>query len=222
MSIDMNTKNNDNEKGYWNNYYAVKDVPLLPSQFAVFVANEITPTVVVDIGCGNGRDSLFFARRRLPVIGIDASQSAVDSCIAKAMEEYLHDTSFVCSNISDPKLNDVIIEKIKGYERGILLYSRFFLHAVDESAQEKLFTLASKILSQYGGCLALEFRTPEDKERIKVTDKHYRRYIGMQEAIDSAKEHSLVATYQVQGLGMAKYKSDDAHVARILFSYSET
>lgn len=56
-------------KEYWNEYYETTadnnstEVPkLIPSQFADFVLNEFQDrTRFIDFGCGNGRDSFFFA-----------------------------------------------------------------------------------------------------------------------------------------------------------------
>lgn len=69
---------------YWNKYYNSCEVPELPSQFAVFVLGEINPTAIIDIGCGSGRDALYFAGRGIPTIGIDGSASAVDLCNQKS------------------------------------------------------------------------------------------------------------------------------------------
>ena len=49
---------------YWDNYYANSDLnsKLIPSQFAAFVAGELKKnSYIIDIGCGNGRDSFFLA-----------------------------------------------------------------------------------------------------------------------------------------------------------------
>ena len=46
---------------YWNSYYASRAVLKLsaPSQFAAFVAQEAGDAhLIIEVGCGNGRDSL--------------------------------------------------------------------------------------------------------------------------------------------------------------------
>lgn len=61
----------------WNDFYRIGQVPRLPSQFAIFVGNEVMteslPPVasVIDVGCGNGRDAFFFARLGYDVGGLD-------------------------------------------------------------------------------------------------------------------------------------------------------
>jgi SAM-dependent methyltransferase len=72
-------------RAYWNAYYRACSVPSLPSQFAVFVLGELNePCAVVDVGCGNGRDAIFFARQGIPTIGIDGSPAAVEVCVSAA------------------------------------------------------------------------------------------------------------------------------------------
>ena len=47
---------------YWDKYYSKlkNNNRLIPSQFAAFVAGELnTNSILIDIGCGNGRDSFF-------------------------------------------------------------------------------------------------------------------------------------------------------------------
>src|SRR5256885_1585218 len=73
----MDDKNNN----YWSEYYVREDAPEIPSQFAVFVANEL-PNLksILEIGCGNGRDALFFLQTGRRVVALDASDKAIETC----------------------------------------------------------------------------------------------------------------------------------------------
>ena len=70
---------NRDEK-YWDNYYAGRDVKTVfmsePSLFASSMLDKYMKEgkELIELGCGNGRDSLYFAEKGLNVIGIDASQ----------------------------------------------------------------------------------------------------------------------------------------------------
>lgn len=65
---------------YWNNFYSNNGAVLYQSQFAAHILNEFSSTKkIIDIGCGNGRDSLFFASHGLNVLGIDGSLSAISN-----------------------------------------------------------------------------------------------------------------------------------------------
>ena len=61
MSTDL-----ENSEQFWSSFYA-EDIRservLPPSQFAAFVAQELEPhTAILDVGCGEGRDSIFLRR----------------------------------------------------------------------------------------------------------------------------------------------------------------
>ena len=62
----------EDRSGYWDEYYAARATTRrpLPSQFATFVAGELEqPHRVIELGCGNGRDSIFNNAGSVHVIG---------------------------------------------------------------------------------------------------------------------------------------------------------
>ena len=100
------TTTTDDRSDYWDTYYAERSSTRrpLPSQFATFVAGELEgPHRVIELGCGNGRDSIFFAGNGHDVTGVDGSQAAVDACsaLAAALGE---PATFLHSAIDDPAL----------------------------------------------------------------------------------------------------------------------
>lgn len=65
---------------YWNHFYekVIKEIQE-PSDFARFVLHYLqSGKRLMDIGCGNGRDSLYFARNQILVTGVDASETAIN------------------------------------------------------------------------------------------------------------------------------------------------
>ena len=49
-------------RDYWNRYYQDGLCPMDPSPFARYAATLVEPgRTLVDLGCGNGRDALYFA-----------------------------------------------------------------------------------------------------------------------------------------------------------------
>ena len=79
----LNLKTNDNFSTYWDQFYQGKSVgitPTSPSQFAAFCLSEMVErdiSFVHEIGCGNGRDTLFFLRYGISVSAVDSSLSAI-------------------------------------------------------------------------------------------------------------------------------------------------
>lgn len=205
--------------GYWDSYYAQGKTLVAPSQFATFVAAECPDhDLVVDIGCGNGRDALFFAHLGHRVIGIDGSQSAIDHCRSRLST---HDESgsphqFLRSDVSDLSDESGLMARMDGCRK--VLYSRFFLHAIHE-AEERAFFEFVDLAMRPRDTLALEFRTLEDEGRCKVTGAHYRRYIDSSRLVQSVlRDLGLHLQYWVEGTGYAKYRDDDAYVCRVLFT----
>ena len=72
--MDVFTKNNNNinvhnSDNYWNGIYKNNTITLKESSFAQFCMQYLEKNYsLLDIGCGNGRDSIFFASNGIPII----------------------------------------------------------------------------------------------------------------------------------------------------------
>ena len=206
---------------YWDKYYSIDNTRNItyPSQFAAFVAGEIEQnSFIIDIGCGNGRDSIFFASRAHKVYAIDSSSEAIKSC-ENSIVGFKNEIKFAISNIGHDKTYQDLKIKFLEYKENlpIVLYSRFFLHAISEDLQNKLLIELYKLSKINPIIFFLEFRTQRDVNLKKETSDHYRRYIVPTDLINKALKIGFELTYQVEGFGFAKYRSDDAYVARIIF-----
>lgn len=201
---------------YWNTYYKADAAPHLASQFAIFVAGEVqNPSFVIDLGCGNGRDTEFFLSRTGKVISIDQSAAAIETLRRRNDAESL---TTICSRIDAPSLpNDLVSNLLNSpVEATGVLYARFFLHAIDHDEEVHFLELCRRVLEARNAIVAVEFRTTKDRNLNKVTAAHYRRYVDPLAFITRASEFDLHPFYFVEGFGFAKFHDDDAHVARIL------
>ena len=201
---------------YWDEYYGgsgVEGSAPLPSQFGAFVASEFPSEryAIVEFGCGSGRDTLFFARHGFNAVGVDASASAIAKCNSRSNGR----SQFVCSGVEDPALRDQLRGLIDSQD--VLVYARFFIHAVDEAAEGAFLSLAAELTRQ-GGAVAVEFRTKRDEALAKLTPAHYRRFVNPMDFLVRAQAHGLQSSYFVEGFGYAKFKEDDAHVARFILT----
>lgn len=201
---------------HWDTYYSSDSVPLSPSQFAAFVHAEYPDHAIVDIGCGSGRDSMFFLSQGHEVIGLDASSEAILTCSSKALD--YSKNSFIVSNISDPALCATVIDALVTAPKSIVLYARFFLHAITPTEQEHFFAFCSRMRMYADVVVAVEFRTEHDRGLKKATTEHFRRYLNPSDVIATASLQKFHSLYYVEGFGFAKYRDDDAHVARIIFA----
>lgn len=205
---------------YWDEFYgespAAKGLP--PSQFAVFsmcelLARPVYPEVLVEIGAGTGRDFNFMSKFFSNALAVDASDVACE-----LVSSNNPDTEVICANFNDR----VDVEKLLNADRPAdsccAIYSRFFIHAVDEVAEENLWHFCERLAQQRPVICMFEYRTSEDAEREKATPKHFRRYIDHESLVSSACKRGFKVDYQVKGIGLAKYKADDAFVGRVIFS----
>jgi len=97
---------------------------------------------LIEFGCGNGRDSLYFADKGVNVTGIDASQVAIEKLQEKVL---LTNCLFIC----DDFVNAESIYQIQ-YD---YCYSRFTLHAINEQQELQILKKAYYMLKRGGICL---------------------------------------------------------------------
>jgi len=203
---------------YWDSFYGRSSLPLssLPSQFATFALGEILSTVgdatgidgVIEFGCGNGRDSHFFANHGFKLLALDASEQAIELC--RARNQYDHAWYRVCKASASGQE----VEKFLHGKQRVAVYARFFLHAIDENEQQAFLALLGKVLGA-GSLLFLEYRTVGDSCQRKIFgDDHYRRYLDHHEVLSVIEASGFTIAYEFEGQGLAKYQSEDARVGR--------
>nr|MCB7501078.1 class I SAM-dependent methyltransferase [Enterobacter roggenkampii] len=180
-----------------------------PSQFAALVASELDATKgILEIGCGNGRDAIFFSSRGHPVKAIDASEIAIEknrsATKGNPLIKFIHlDARDVRQLISEYK------DKIN------IIYSRFFLHSITDDIQEEIISSISSE-STVGTRIFFEYRTTKDEKAEKIFGQHFRRYIDHDHLVRSMSAAGLEVVYETSGNGMAYYKGEDPHVGRII------
>ena len=129
------------EQPRWNRYWTSPDARSVPhrgSSFAHWVdARMSLVTPVADLGCGNGRDSWFFAKRRRDVRSFDCSPEArVRTRRLLRRKGAPHDVRRLQLN----ELRTVLAEGL--LLRGSTVYARQLLDSVDDEARRNLWRLA--------------------------------------------------------------------------------
>jgi SAM-dependent methyltransferase len=213
------------KKRYWDRYYrataaACSPAQLLPSQFAVFVCSEFSDArCILDLGCGNGRDSFFFAHYGIRTVGVDESEGALELCRSRLADSRTANLEFHQGSVADPGFSETLKPWLAGtQERPAVAYGRFFLHAISETEEAAFLAASAALLRGQNASLALEFRTLRDAAQAKVTAEHYRRFVDPASFIGRAHAAGFRVAYYAEGFGYAKHKADDAHVARCLLS----
>ena len=198
---------------YWNQYYKNRVCPEEPSPFARYVATLVEPgRDMVELGCGNGRDAVFFAAQGLQITALDMSQEAIFQLQSRG----LPNAQFLCgdfvnSNIHQPDSYDYA-------------YSRFTVHSINRNQEQVLLGNVFRGLRP-GGKLFIEVRGINDplfgkgkqvERNAFFYDNHYRRFIVPDELVESLERHGFRVEYAQERTGFAPYGNDDPPVIRIV------
>ena len=179
---------------FWKQYYGgitQGDSPLVeePSPFAQWVLAQVSKfdagASILEVGCGNGRDSVFFARSGLRVTATDCCPQAV-----KLTERKLPAGS--CALVAEAgALPPDVVD---------FAYARFVLHSMDEIEQEKLLKWVQTHVRQ---AFYIETRSVNDPRCGKgekvgenaYIDTHYRRFMSLEDLRKAAMDASLAIKY---------------------------
>ena len=216
---------------YWETFYKNLTEQLEPSSFSIFVFRYITHTLnisaynklkLLDIGCGNGRDLLYFKQNDYQVCGLD------ESIIA-------------CNNIRNYNIkcyNQSILEPIK--EKFDIYYCRFVIYILDYYDIEKCFQNLYDSMSD-NSVLFIETRSTkgENKSILDMTEqelnlyynepdyieyefnsvlgtKHKRTLLNFKHLREIYLKNKFVALYAAESAGWSIYKKEDPVLIRLL------
>lgn len=196
-----------NTEEYWKEFYeAFKESS--HSSFAEFVYkfylyNSNKDRVLIDIGCGNGRDSYYFWKCGFKVIGIDIATE----------NTYINERlKFIKSDIKDIEIN------LKDQDIGYV-YLRFFIHAIDEERENILIDFLKKINNVM---IFIEARTVNDEMygigesvgKNEYISNHYRRFIDIQRLVEKFKDFKIL--YIIESNNIAIYKDSNPTLLRLI------
>ena len=205
-------------KVYWASFYARTEFTTGSSFFELVNARPDVPDTILDIGCGDGRDSCAFGRAGRTVLGIDQSPTGVGHAREHAERNGVTDrVRFRECDVSDAdELGRVVDEVTQEAGGPVVFYLRFFLHAIPEPVQEQLLTTI-RDRSRPGDLFAAEFRTDQDATRAKAHGKHYRRFQNAAEFRTSLVERfGFEVLDEQEGTGLSPYRDEDPVLYRVI------
>lgn len=201
------------DKSYWNTFYATNKAVNEPSLFAQWVMQQMeTGKKVVDMGCGNGRDSIFFMEKGMDVYAVDASEVAIEH-IAERYPDRIHVEN-----------KDFISYLGRNNEKFDYLYSRFTIHAISEDEQNMCIQNAYKALKP-NGKIFIEVRCTKDELYGKGSlvakntffyNGHNRRFIEKDELVSDLEEQGFAIGYAEEKKGFAPFGDMDPIVLRVI------
>lgn len=197
---------------YWESYYAKNREPAKPSLFAKFVSGFIEEgKSMLEFGCGNAKDSHYFASLGVNILAIDQCEKEVAYLNEKFSE--VPNIRFLADDMTGlPEL-----------ESQDYLYSRFTIHAIDQEGESRLIKWAYKNLKK-DGLFFIEVRSVKDSlfgqgealaDNAFFTD-HYRRFIVFEEFKARLKSAGFSILYSKEDTGFAPYKGEDPIVIRVI------
>jgi hypothetical protein len=203
---------------YWSNFYTRKTFAAGSPFFEAVNARADTPSTVLDIGCGDGRDAMAFGGAGRTVLGLDRSEVAVRRATARAAELGLDGrVRFAVCDLADVEAFAQHVTALAGEASGpLLFYLRFVLHSIPEDVQTALLTTISAC-ARPGDQLAAEFRTDKDEKLDKAFGKHYRRYQnGPAVGVALRERYGFDVLEEVEGQGLSPYQDEDPHLYRVI------
>lgn len=196
---------------YWNDFYKNKFTVSEPTAFAQTILPYLEPgKKLIDIGCGNGRDSLFFYQNGLNVLGIDVSDVAIAQLQKRAHHGGL---AFLCGDFT------YLPTEAEAYD---YCYSRFTLHAISKEQSELLLAHVKCILKD-GGVFWIEARSVNDElygqgallgENEFFYDGHYRRFIDKDALKKDLERFGFFAAYIEESREFAPFQGERPAVIR--------
>ncbi len=206
----------DRDREYWNRFYSSAARQLsMPSDFAVFVADYLTVGKhLLELGCGNGRDSFLFLKLGLRVTGIDASDYIIKILNNNILGN--EKALFIC--------DDFVKFIPKNTVKYDYVYSRFTLHAISECQEDQLLKNMRTFLTN-DGIFFVEARTVNDdlygkgirvNKNAFIYDDHYRRFIDANEFRIKLERMKFEILLFEEKTGFSKTESSDPMLMRCI------
>ncbi len=212
---------------FWQAFYARHTLRHEASPFAKWcLSHYLSPEHrLLELGCGNGRDSFTFLKSGIGVLAVDGCEVAIsDNRSRLSAIPGETDALFVKQDLSQ-------IEQLRGACRAWFepprkinaIYSRFFLHAIPAEAEKNILAFCKKHLPT-GGIMLHEFRTTRDplmqKGRALSANErwtdHYRRFIDASHFRAQLTAQGWEILHFVESDGLAVFGDEDPVVARIV------
>jgi len=172
---------------YWNSYYQINHAEI-PSQFAQHCVKLFKPvSTIIDVGCGNGRDTWFFRQHGHIVIPIDGAICKVPQYIRINAKDF-------------------------NYADADVVYARWFLHAVNEKTQTDFLQKAAIALKN-SGLLCIECRSDKD---TFFNNSHYRRPINRDMLQQELLDLNLEIVENEEARGFSPLTNNDPLLIRMI------
>lgn len=208
----------DRDVEYWDGYYHAGSADTTASLFAQHVLKEYLQENkegrILELGCGNGRDSRYFLSNGFRVVAIDASKKAIE-ILQKEFSKTRH-SIFICGDFVDPA--NLCMEE---YD---FCYSRFSIHSINEKQEKALIKNVYGALKKRG-YFFIEARSVFDElygkgekvgEDAYFFNGHYRRFIRKEKLQSELKKNGFDIASLEENRGFAPYREENPIIIRCI------
>lgn len=205
---------NYKNKRYWTKYYKKHREMTTPSPFAEYcyskyLSNGQEPALL-ELGSGNGRDAIYFAKNGINVLGLDIVDEEIRYLNKRKLYKNL---LFKCADFSEYIKKDC-------YD---FIYSRFTIHTISNEQETSTLENSYKNLKN-GGMLFIEARSVKDdmfakSSKISETEgetDHYRRFLIYENFLENVKSAGFEIVESIEAQGLAKHNDEDPYIVRVI------
>jgi len=146
-----------NQRTFWNSRFKRRKRIGEPTPFA----KKVLPLIlkkkykkILDLGCGDGRDTIFFSNKGLDVIAVDFSKNAIKNLESELRKKGIKNAK--CEVIDICK--DLKLFKNNSFDA---IYSHLSLHYFRDKITDKIFNELFGILKK-GGLIFIKVKSIED------------------------------------------------------------
>ena len=124
------------KRKYWEIYYKKKKKLFKPSNFSKFINKKKIinkKSNILEMGCGDGRDSFYFSKTAQNIVAVDSHSNNKKNNIYK-INNNIKNIKFLCVNVAIKNQFKLLVK-----EKNLILYMLVFLHAINEKSEKNLF-----------------------------------------------------------------------------------
>ncbi|MCW2847807.1 MAG: mucin-5AC [Marmoricola sp.] len=205
----------------WNEMFRYRrgDIPNGSSTFATWAAARMPAGArVIDLGCGNGRDSVWFAGQEHPVVSFDFAGAALRQTRRKLTRHGEVDPDVRVLVLNDTRTALLAGAELARETEAPYLYARGLVGCLDEEARRNLWRLGSMALRR-GGALFLEYAAAARGLPQSTTDGLVQR-VDTDDLVREIEAAGGRVTHREEGPGQDFFDAPDPRTARLEVRWS--